>query len=126
MMLFLSLSLALLYGAEEGATTRCLTCHEVSAPPLSLVYRRYLMLYSAKGKIEEKMVAFLSAPSKEKSSMPEGMKSRFNPQMHPAFDRESAEKAVKALIEEEDLIRRVIVKAPKRAPRSSGTPADRE
>lgn len=124
--LLLCLSLLVAFGREEAPERRCLTCHEVSAPPLSLVYRRYLMLYSSKDRIEKRMVSFLTAPSKEKSSMPEGMKNRFNPQNHPVFEKEEARRAVKRVIEKEDLIKRIVVKPPKEAPRPSGSRADRE
>ncbi len=123
--LLLCLTLLVAFGREEAPDRRCLTCHDVSAPPLSLLYRRYLMLYSSKDRIEERMVSFLTAPSKEKSSMPEGMKNRFNPQNHPIFEKEEARRAVKRVIEKEDLIKKII-EPPKGAPRSSGTRADRE
>ncbi len=94
---------------QSAIPQRCTVCHEKSAPPLSLVYRRYLMLYSSKARIEKKMVDFLTAPSKEKSAMPEGMKNRFNPQNHPAFATSVAKEAVDKLIEKEDLIPRIVV-----------------
>ncbi|WP_456381604.1 hypothetical protein [Hydrogenimonas sp.] len=117
-----------LFGETVGNdfSRECLTCHEKTAPPLSLVYRRYLMLYSSKRQIERRMIDFLKAPSKEKSSMPEGMKNRFNPQLHPSFDEKVAEKAVEKVIEKEDPIKRIVVKPPKEAPRPSGSRADRE
>ncbi len=91
---------------------RCTDCHSTSAPPLSLVYRRYLMFDSSKERIRKHMVDFLTAPSKEKSAMPEGMKNRFNPQKHPVFSPSDAQRAVQELIEQEDLIPRIVV--PKR------------
>ena len=89
---------------------RCTACHTKNGPPLSLIYRRYLMLYSSKERIQKRMIDFLHAPSKAKSAMPEGMKNRFNPQKHPAFSPQIAKKAVEILIEKEDLIQRVIVR----------------
>ena len=88
---------------------RCTACHTKNAPPLSLIYRRYLMLYSSKERIQKRMIDFLRAPSKAKSAMPEGMKNRFNPQKHPAFSPQIAKKTVDTLIEKEDLIPRIVV-----------------
>ncbi|WP_457603101.1 hypothetical protein [Nitratifractor sp.] len=88
---------------------RCAACHTKNAPPLSLIYRRYLMLYSSKERIQKRMIDFLLAPSKAKSAMPEGMKNRFNPQKHPAFSPQISKKAVETLIEKEDLIPRIVV-----------------
>ncbi len=89
---------------------RCTACHTTSGPPLSLIYRRYLMLYSSKERIQKRMIDFLRTPSKAKSAMPEGMKNRFNPQKHPAFSPKIAKKAVDTLIEKEDLIQKIIVR----------------
>ena len=111
MILFLSLQW-LLAETSSPILERCSACHEKSAPPLSLVYRRYLMLYSSKARIQKHMVAFLVAPSKAKSAMPEGMKNRFKPQNHPPFSPQIAQKAVQQLIEKEDLIPKIVV--PKR------------
>ncbi|WP_456452518.1 hypothetical protein [Hydrogenimonas sp.] len=99
---------------------KCLACHATTAPPLSLVYRRYLMLYSAKARIADRMVRFLTHSSKAASSMPEGMKNRFNPENHPAFTTQEAQKAVAILIDEEDLIKRLVI------PTEASPPADRE
>ncbi len=97
--------------AEEDIIKKCDSCHETTAPPLSLIYRRYLVLYSSKANIERRMVGFLASPSKKRSSMPEGMKNRFNPQKHPQFASSIAKQAVKTLIRREDIIPKIV--APK-------------
>ena len=107
--LILLLGLSCLVADESPNTASCTVCHEKSAPPLSRIYRRYLMLYSSKERIQKRMIDFLHAPSKAKSAMPEGMKNRFNPQKHPAFSPQIAKKAVDTLIEKEDLIPRIVV-----------------
>ncbi len=108
--LILILGIQCLPAKKTAALSQCAACHNASAPPLSLVYRRYLMLYSSKERIQKRMIDFLLAPSKAKSSMPEGMKNRFNPQKHPAFSPQIAKKAVDTLIEKEDLIQKIIVR----------------
>ena len=110
--LILLLGLQCLPAGKPPALSQCTACHSASAPPLSLVYRRYLMFDSSKERIRKHMVDFLTAPSKEKSAMPEGMKNRFNPQKHPVFSPSDAQRAVQELIEQEDLIPRIVV--PKR------------
>jgi len=101
-----------LFAQENPLPSHCSACHEEAGPPLTLIYRRYLMLYSSKERIRKRMIDFLIAPSKEKSALPEGMKNRFKPQNHPAFSPDVARKAVTKLIENEDLIPRIVV--PKR------------
>ncbi len=95
--------------AEGDAMKTCAGCHETTAPPFSLVYRRYLMLYSSKAHIEKRMVDFLTAPSKKRSSMPEGMKIRFNPQKHPSYDPIEAKQAVGMIVQQEDIIPKIVV-----------------
>ncbi len=97
---------------EDTALKRCAVCHESKAPPLSRIYRRYLMLYSSKERIRNKMVDFLVSPSLQKSAMPLGMRKRFNPQAHPAYSKTVAKEAAKELIEKFDIVPRIIV--PKR------------
>ncbi|WP_457605349.1 hypothetical protein [Nitratifractor sp.] len=100
---------------------RCMACHSRAAPPLSFVYRHYLALYSAQDRIEERMLRFLAHPSAELSSIPEGMKRRFDPAGHPAFAPALARSAVEALIRREDPIPKIVVKDRN----CSATPADR-
>ncbi|NPA29268.1 MAG: hypothetical protein GXO33_03695, partial [Epsilonproteobacteria bacterium] len=106
--------------ASDATIRQCTACHNDKAPPLSLVYRRYLLLYSAKKRVVERMRAFLIHPSKKRSAMPEGMKNRFNPQKHPAFPSEEAKKAALWLAEKEDPIRRIVMPE---SPKASETPA---
>ena len=91
----------------------CLACHAKTAPPLSLVYRRYLMLYSSKPRIVKRMARFLTTPGRRLSSMPEGMKNRFNPELHPAYDPQTAEKAAEAVVEKEDVLKKIVVETSK-------------
>jgi|GEM_PF-1881707 len=109
-------------GAND-ALSACQTCHAKAAPPLALVLRRYLLLYSAKEDVAKKMKAFLMHPSKKRSAMPEGMKNRFNPQLHPAFSAPAAKTAVWALILREDPIKKIM---PPTVARSSETPEGKE
>jgi len=100
-------------GAGSEIPADCLACHATTAPPLSLVYRRYLMLYSSKPRIVERMSRFLVRPGKKISSMPEGMKNRFNPELHPAYDPQTAEKAAEAVVEKEDVLKKIVVETSK-------------
>ncbi len=97
-------------GASGTPLARCIHCHTASAPPFPMIYRRYLMLYSSKSRIAAHMEAFLRKPSAKGSAMPEGMKTRFHPQNHPAFDTKSIHEAVSELIRTEDVVPRLIVR----------------
>ncbi len=108
--MILVLILSGLAAKPTSPLARCAVCHTKSGPPLSLIYRRYLMLYSSKERIRKRMIDFLRAPSKAKSAMPEGMKNRFKPQKHPAFPPRIAKEAAEKLIEKEDMIPRIDVR----------------
>lgn len=105
--ILLILSTALLF-ANENALFKCNECHNnFKAPPYKKVYKHYLLEYSSKARVEKAMIDFLSAPSSKKSAMPRGMKRRFNPDEHYVFDAEIVSKAVKSIIEQEDLIKKL-------------------
>jgi hypothetical protein len=48
----------------------CFQCHEVQKIPSEAIYRRYLLKYSSKKTIAEKMLIYLKTPSVEGSIMP--------------------------------------------------------
>ncbi len=100
-------STMVLFGNDSDLNT-CKKCHDgYGSPPYNMIYKRYLLYYSSKASVEKAMVDFLQAPSREKSAMPEGMKRRFHPEKHPAYNVKIAKKAVKYIIEKEDVIQKL-------------------
>ncbi len=100
-------STMLLFGSDNALNT-CKKCHDdYSSPPYNMIYKRYLLYYSSRAGVEKAMIDFLQAPTREKSAMPEGMKRRFHPEKHPAYELKVAEKAVKYIIEKEDVIQKL-------------------
>ena len=49
---------------------QCLNCHQKQQIPNTLIYKRYLMRYSTRKRMEEAMFAYLKDPKKEYSIMP--------------------------------------------------------
>jgi hypothetical protein len=49
---------------------KCLKCHIKQKIPSELIYRRYLLYYSSKEVIREKIFRYLKNPKKENSIMP--------------------------------------------------------
>ena len=72
--LFLMLVILSLQGGSEapspGLERECLRCHTVQKIPSEAIYRRYLLKYSSKETIRQKMFSYLKSPSEEKSIMP--------------------------------------------------------
>jgi hypothetical protein len=105
----LLLAAALLHGGDV-LQRDCAACHgEAPSPPFDMIYKRYLLVHGSKARVRRAMTAFLQAPSQEKSAMPEGMKNRFHPERHPAFDADTAARAVDRIIEDEDVMKRIYI-----------------
>lgn len=54
----------------EKLQSNCLECHKQEQIPTPLIYRRYLMTYSTKEKMEKAIFKYMKDPQKEKSIMP--------------------------------------------------------
>jgi len=48
----------------------CLECHREQRLPDNLIYRRYLIKYSSRARIEKALMAYLKHPSEKRSIMP--------------------------------------------------------
>ena len=48
----------------------CLACHQTQKVPSEFIYRRYLMRYSSKDTIRERLFSYLKAPTQHSSVMP--------------------------------------------------------
>jgi hypothetical protein len=55
----------------------CLQCHTDQKIPSEAIYRRYLLKYSSRETIRQKMFSYLRSPSVEKSIMPPQFFSKF-------------------------------------------------
>lgn len=98
---------AVLLFSDNSTVLKCDDCHNhFLAPPYKKVYTHYLLKYSSKSRVEKAMIDFLKAPSRERSAMPNGMKRRFNPGKHPLFENEMIVRAVRYIIEQEDVRKR--------------------
>ena len=98
---------AVLLFCDESAISKCNECHaNFLAPPYKKVYKHYLLKYSSKARVQKAMIDFLKAPSYDKSAMSKGLKKRFNPDEHLVFDDTIIDKAVRDIIEKEDIIKR--------------------
>ncbi len=91
--------------AASTLQQHCDRCHQKMIP-YQMIYKRALLLYSSKKRIEEALSSFLTAPSREKSILPPGLKMRFNPTKHPKFDPKTAKDAIQELIEREDILKK--------------------
>ena len=56
--------------ASESLKKTCLKCHIEANVPNEVVYKRYLLKYSSKGKMRKAMVSYLKNPTKQKTIMP--------------------------------------------------------
>ena len=70
--LFITFTTIILFAQENSLSLQreCLSCHQLHSVPSQMIYRRYLMKYSSKKRVKEKIFAYLQNPSKENSIMP--------------------------------------------------------
>jgi hypothetical protein len=57
-------------GAHADLQQDCLLCHQKSQIPSGLIYKRYLLKYSTKSRIEEALYDYLKNPRQHNSIMP--------------------------------------------------------
>ena len=55
---------------DSGLEKDCLACHQEQKIPSEFIYRRYLMKYSSKETIRQKLFSYLKSPSQQNSVMP--------------------------------------------------------
>ena len=76
-----SITLCSLWSSEKTASPvlerECFECHRAQKIPSEATYRRYLLKYSSKETIREKMFIYLKAPSEERSIMPRQFFSKY-------------------------------------------------
>jgi len=56
---------------------KCISCHQAESIPSGMIYRRYLLKYSSKDVIRDKIYRYLRSPSTQESIMPPQFFSKF-------------------------------------------------
>lgn len=95
--------------AQQELQTKCLNCHTQDQIPNTLIYRRYLMIYSTKEAVSEAILKYLKDPQKEKSIMPPPFFSKFP--MKEALDLDDAtlEKNIAAFLDMNDVKKKLLL-----------------
>jgi len=70
--LFILITATSLFAQDSSVSLQrdCLACHQLHSIPSQMIYRRYLMKYSSKKIIKEKILDYLKNPFQENSIMP--------------------------------------------------------
>ncbi|BAF72344.1 hypothetical protein [Sulfurovum sp. NBC37-1] len=110
--IFLAVFVAL--GAGENITDKalheaCLQCHSKQKIPSEMIYRRYLLTYSSKTLIREKIFAFLKAPSTETSIMPAPFFNKFSLKKASKLDDERLHRMIDDYIKHFDVDQKIYV-----------------
>ena len=100
--------------AKEELNRNCLACHEVQRVPSEMIYRRYLLRYSSKRVIRQKMVDYLLSPSVDRSIMPKPFFGKFPIKKASTLRKKRLEALVKAYIEHFDLAQKPVIVVEKR------------
>ena len=97
------LAVVISLGAKESTTDEalqkaCLQCHTEQQIPSGMIYRRYLLKYSSKTLIKEKIFAYLKAPSTEASIMPAPFFKKFPLKEASKLDDKKLKKLIDAYV----------------------------
>jgi len=90
---------------------RCLNCHKKEQIPSELIYRRYLMEYSSKEQIKEKMLEYLKNPKEDNSIMPKQFFLKFPMKKVLDINGTILEEGVDAYLKYFDIEKRLILPA---------------
>ncbi|KYJ85793.1 hypothetical protein [Sulfurovum riftiae] len=97
----------ILWGEEHTVETslqkECLQCHIQQKIPSERIYRRYLIKYSSKALIREKIFTYLKAPTVEASIMPSPFFKKFPLKKKSELDDAALKQLVNAYIEHFDI-----------------------
>ncbi len=95
--------------AEHSLERNCLACHEAQQIPSEMIYRRYLMRYSSKKTIKEKMFAYLKHPSVEASIMPAPFFRKFPLKEASQLKKKELEALIEDYINHYDVDNRIVI-----------------
>ena len=92
---------------HEALQKACLNCHTKQQIPSGMVYRRYLLKYSSKTVIREKIFAYLKAPSTETSIMPAPFFKKFPLKEASKLDDKMLKKLIDAYVQKYDVQKKI-------------------
>lgn len=102
-----TLNAELLHNDEQKLEANCLSCHKQQQIPSSLIYKRYLMKYSVKERIEDAMFFYLKDPKKSISIMPTQFFLKFPMKNKLEMDEMTMKQSIQAYIKKFDVKKRL-------------------
>ncbi len=112
-MLIYAITILSLYGDSKVAPPElereCLQCHTAQKIPSEAIYRRYLLKYSAKETIRQKMFSYLRSPSIKKSVMPPQFFNKFSLTGRSELDDAALHQRVDEYIDYFDVVPRLYI-----------------
>ena len=110
-------TLCSLWGSEKAADStperECFQCHKEQKIPSEATYRRYLRKYSSKDTIREMMLAYLKAPTIERSIMPPQFFSKFTIKEVSQLKEEELRKRIDDYVDYFDINKKLFIPAEK-------------
>jgi len=104
-----SLSAQEVHTVENTLEKDCLSCHREQQIPSSLLYKRYLMTYSTKARMEEAMFDYLKDPKKENSIMPSQFFLKFPMKKRSLLDNATLHKDIQNYLKEFDIRKKLLI-----------------
>ena len=110
MVKFLSVFLFVIYVEASELEKFCLDCHIKDQIPSELIYKRYLLKYSSKDKIEDKIFGYLKDPKQKDSIMPKPFFLKFPMKKRLPYSDKTLKKLIEKYIEKYDVKKRLKLK----------------
>ena len=88
----------------------CLKCHNQNNLPDSLIYKRYLQIYSSKTRIKKAMLNYLKNPNQNSSIMPKEFFKKFLIKPKSTLSDENLTKNIDEYIKKYDIQKRLYLK----------------
>lgn len=87
----------------------CLSCHVRQQIPSELIYRRYLMKYSTRDRIEKAMFAYLKEPLQSRSIMPQQFFLKFPMKEAAETEEKELRREIRTYLERFDIKKKLVL-----------------
>ncbi len=93
----------------KALKSNCLSCHEAQQIPSHLIYKRYLLKYSTKERIEKVFFHYLKDPKKENSIMPREFFLKFPMKEKLSYNDVMLKKVIESYIDHFDIKKKLVL-----------------
>ena len=87
----------------------CLSCHQEQQIPSSLIYKRYLKIYSTSDRMQKAIFAYIKNPDQKHSIMPPQFFLKFPMKEASTLDDDTLQKMIKSYLHTFDIKKKLVL-----------------